>query len=235
MIGPVFYNIIALGLAAIIACVLGSFLLRKLRKDKESFAFGTYIFLAGVVFFTQAAGLLFWQLGYPQLDKVAFVGSILNPAVLLIIYYHLLLKITHKDKAAKIGSFILFLIVLPGSVGILMGGFAGPFASDWGPRYIYTGLTQLILLGIIIKAVLSLIDIIARGIKWVREKKITDFYNSFISFTLIMIAVHLLVQFSGWVDVGWNLLLVRIISLTSILISYLVYTGEEVRRKFQIE
>lgn len=235
MIPPIIYNIFTLLLTAAVAWILSGFIISKLRKDKEALSFGLYILFAGLVFFLQGSGLLFLQLGYPQIDKILFMTFALTPMVLLIIYYHLLLKVTHKENFTKIGSLILFLIILPGSFFLLKGNFIGPIVTDWGSQYTFIGLTNLISVGIFIKAGLALYHLVLRVINWIKVKKVNEFFNAFVDFTLIMIAAVLVIQFSGWFVAGWNLFLVRIIVLASILISYICYTGEEVREKFRIE
>jgi len=236
MIQPVIYSIITLLLTGIIAFILALFIFRKLRHDKESLGLGLYI-LSGptLLFFLQGIGLTLRELGYPEIDRILFMPTVLLPLVFFFIYYSLLMRITQNNsKNSLIGSIILALILVPGSIALITGSFEGPIVNDWGTQYVFTGLAVSILMGPIIKNTLCLIDIVSKVIKWIKTKKIEGVYHVAIDVALIIIGIAVFIYWSGWFDAGWQLFMFRIMILISVLIAYLAYTGKEVKTKFQI-
>ncbi len=236
MINPTIYSAISLLLAGLVAIILAIFIFRKIRHDKASLSFGIYAFSGpGLWFMLLGIGLLAFHLGYEKVDYYLVMSGALLPIVFFFIYYSLLMNITNNNhKLSLIMGGLSAAILVPGAISLLMGNYTGPVVTDWGTVYPYSGWTKFLLIGPFLKCGYVLADMIPRIVSWVKNKRITNLYQVLLDFTLIMIAVIVIFQVSGWLEAGWNLFLFQIITLISILTTYVVYTGDEVRKKFQI-
>lgn len=178
----------------------------------------------GVVHFFMALRTAFFGLGLVDFDQaLAYIVQLLIAFVLLAIGHHVAL-ISFENKVIRsifyifvFGSTISFLVLF------LNYGLSGPLVSEWGSEYSAAWQANLVLIVGSSVAGLALIYSLA---KYIRSYKRTG------DLKRVLTIVSLLLYFLFGVleqlgNVGWEVLLVRVLNLVVILTAYSAYELEK--------
>lgn len=197
---------------------------RSDNRTAEDISLANCWMAIGMMHFLMVLRTGFFGMGLVNFDRaLAYIVQILIVFVLLTLG-HYVATIAFENKVVKtVFYFIAFGIAASFFCLFINFGLSDPMVSNWGTEYSAAWQANLVLMSGILIAFLSLVYAL---IKTIRSYKKTRNTKKLI----IIVSLILFIIFSGFEqigNIGWHVLLVRILILTSILTTYSAYELEK--------
>jgi len=227
MIKAIYYNIFCSLMIASVSLYTSLYILLKRKKGKEIVSFALVWLATALLWFC----ISFYTLLLPTLNKFFIQGGqIFIVFTFFAIVYHFSYKIWRHKKISKWAiygiAFLGFLYIFL----LFYCPFPEPIITDWGVAFPPPELLKYNFFGIMFIIMgLSIYDLLQRVIYWIKNKKISESYKFFATFSIFLyISVTF---FDEWAIHygGVYLFLIRIIETFAVLIAYLCYSGESLK------
>ena len=233
MIKPVYFNAATCFIVSFAAMSVVVLFFRKSAKDPDiSSAAWFWALMSGLWFF---AGLrqIFFAAGNLDVDRgLFFVTQIFVPIHLIPAAYNLTYKVFTSKKTSSRVSIFYMLLSMVFVYLLLRYGVSGPIVSQWGSKYAPSNyIFSMLMIPYIPLVFLILFDLGRRVFIWFKHRVIIDLDKFFMTLSFFVYAISGILDEKGAV-VGWQLMLIRIFLVASVLLAYLsISAGEYKERK----
>lgn len=193
-------------------------------RSLEDVAFANCWMVIGLMHSFMVVRTAFFDMGLLSFDRaVAYIVQIFVVFVMAAIGYYVALVSFENKKIRSIFYFLVFVLVVT-FLGLFINfGLSEPMVSNWGTEYTAAWQANLVLMIGIFTAFVVLVYALVKTIRTYKETGDTKKMISIIA--LILYIVFSIFEQLG--NIGWHVLLVRILILISILTAYGAYELEK--------
>ncbi len=197
---------------------------KKTGRTSADISFANCWVAIGLTFFLMGLRTTFFGLGLPAFDKaIAYVVQVSLVFVIISIgHYSITTSIKNKLKKSLL-FFLIFLTSIAFLYLLVLFGLEEPLISEWGSEYT-ASLPANILFGVI-----GVLGLFLLGLSFFKAKKFKNQKEMIATGSLILIIIFGTIEQLG--NVGWQILMIRVAILFSVLLAYSAYELDKYKIK----